>query len=63
MHNSVHIWLNGTMTPVPLSANDPIFLAHHVFVDYLLEIWMKDKKRNQTGKIIILYVQLCVLIH
>ena len=36
MHNALHIYMNGTMSQVPGSANDPIFLLHHAFVDRLV---------------------------
>lgn len=33
MHNALHIYMNGSMSSVPASANDPIFLLHHAFID------------------------------
>ncbi len=33
MHNSLHVFMNGSMSSVQGSANDPIFLLHHVFID------------------------------
>lgn len=36
MHNALHIYMNGTMSQVQGSANDPIFLLHHAFVDRLV---------------------------
>ena len=48
MHNSVHVWLNGTMSDVALSPNDPIFIAHHAFVDYLYEIWIRYFKNTTS---------------
>ncbi|XP_075136781.1 tyrosinase-like [Leptodactylus fuscus] len=41
MHNSVHIYLGGTMSQVPISSNDPIFLVHHAFVDKIFEEWLR----------------------
>lgn len=33
MHAAIHVFMNGTMSSVQASANDPIFLLHHAFVD------------------------------
>ncbi|XP_071990190.1 tyrosinase [Engystomops pustulosus] len=41
MHNSLHVYLNGSMSSVQGSANDPIFLLHHAFVDSLYEQWLR----------------------
>ena len=30
----------GTMSSVPASANDPIFLSHHTMIDYIFEQWL-----------------------
>ncbi|XP_047548145.1 tyrosinase isoform X2 [Lutra lutra] len=41
MHNALHIYMNGTMSQVQGSANDPIFLLHHTFVDSIFEQWLR----------------------
>lgn len=41
MHNSLHVFLNGSMSNVQGSANDPIFVLHHAFVDSLFEQWLR----------------------
>ncbi|XP_032253550.1 tyrosinase isoform X2 [Phoca vitulina] len=41
MHNALHIYMNGTMSQVQGSANDPIFLLHHAFVDSIFEQWLR----------------------
>ncbi|MBN3309470.1 TYRO Tyrosinase, partial [Amia calva] len=41
MHNLIHDYLNGTISHVPIAANDPIFLVHHAFVDKILEMWLE----------------------
>ncbi|KAM8967895.1 tyrosinase-like [Pelodytes ibericus] len=41
MHNLVHIYLGGTMSQIPISSNDPLFLLHHCFIDKILEEWIK----------------------
>ena len=33
--------LIGTFTNVPIAANDPLFMSHHAFVDYILEMWIR----------------------
>ena len=33
--------LNGTLTNVPIASNDPLFIVHHAFVDYILEMWIR----------------------
>ena len=33
--------MNGTMTDVPSASNDPFLTYHHVFVDYILEMWIR----------------------
>ncbi|XP_018604419.2 tyrosinase [Scleropages formosus] len=41
MHNSLHIFMNGSMSSVQGSANDPVFLLHHVFIDSIFEQWLR----------------------
>lgn len=33
MHAAIHVFMNGSMSSVQGSANDPVFLLHHAFVD------------------------------
>ena len=33
--------IDGTLTNVPIASNDPIFILHHSFVDYYLEMWIR----------------------
>lgn len=33
--------IDGTLTNVPIASNDPIFVLHHSFVDYILEMWIR----------------------
>ncbi|XP_075067537.1 tyrosinase-like [Mixophyes fleayi] len=40
MHNLVHIYLGGTMSHVPISSNDPIFILHHSFIDKIFDTWL-----------------------
>ncbi|XP_068091342.1 tyrosinase-like [Hyperolius riggenbachi] len=46
LHNLVHIYLGGTMSQIPISGNDPIFLTHHSFIDKIFEAWIA--KYNST---------------
>merc|ERR1740131_560853 len=41
MHNLVHNFLNGTMSIIEATANDPIFFLHHCFIDSLMERWLR----------------------
>ncbi|CEF66907.1 Tyrosinase copper-binding domain and ShKT domain and Uncharacterised domain, di-copper centre-containing protein [Strongyloides ratti] len=43
-HGAVHRFINGDFGPVPTSANDPIFYAHHAFVDLIFEIWRQNRQ-------------------
>ncbi|KAG9481848.1 hypothetical protein GDO78_010856 [Eleutherodactylus coqui] len=44
MHNLVHIYFGGTMSQVPISGNDPMFILHHSFIDKILEEWLRRQK-------------------
>ena len=39
IHNSVHVWVGGTMGQVPWAAYDPIFWAHHAMIDRVWRLW------------------------
>ncbi|XP_029457566.1 tyrosinase [Rhinatrema bivittatum] len=41
LHNALHIIMNGSMSQVQGSANDPIFVIHHAFVDSIFEQWLR----------------------
>ncbi|XP_069748568.1 tyrosinase [Narcine bancroftii] len=41
LHNALHIYMNGSMSQVGGSANDPIFLLHHAFIDSIYEQWLR----------------------
>ncbi len=40
-HNLVHMWVNGTMSNVPIAPADPIFWMHHGEIDRLWAMWSK----------------------
>ncbi|XP_053703200.1 tyrosinase-like [Synchiropus splendidus] len=48
MHAALHVFMNGTMSSVQGSANDPIFLLHHAFVDSLFEQWLRRHRPSQS---------------
>ncbi|CAJ0960677.1 unnamed protein product, partial [Ranitomeya imitator] len=58
MHNLVHIYLGGTMSQIPISSNDPIFILHHSFIDKIFESWIAQyngspltyPENNQPGQ-------------
>uniref|UniRef100_UPI00398E9130 tyrosinase-like n=1 Tax=Pristiophorus japonicus TaxID=55135 RepID=UPI00398E9130 len=41
MHNMVHYYCGGTMSSVTYSANDPLFLSHHSYIDKIFELWLR----------------------
>ena len=48
LHNAVHIYMNGTMSDVDRSANDPVFILHHTYIDSLFEKWLLNPNLNHT---------------
>ena len=44
LHNRVHVWVGGDMSPAT-SPNDPVFFLNHCNVDRLWESWMKKHGR------------------
>ncbi|MBN3304014.1 TYRO Tyrosinase, partial [Amia calva] len=48
MHNSLHVFMNGSMSSVQGSANDPIFIIHHAFVDSIFEQWLRRHNPPRT---------------
>ncbi|XP_077197539.1 tyrosinase [Paroedura picta] len=47
LHNALHIYMNGTMSQVQGSANDPIFILHHAFVDSIFEQWLRRHRPDR----------------
>lgn len=45
LHNRVHVWIGGDMSP-GTSPNDPSFFLNHCFVDRAWEMWMIRHGRN-----------------
>ncbi|XP_035035425.2 tyrosinase-like [Hippoglossus stenolepis] len=48
MHAAVHVFMNGSMSSVQGSANDPIFLLHHAFVDSIYEQWLRRHRPSPS---------------
>ncbi|XP_019952651.2 tyrosinase-like [Paralichthys olivaceus] len=48
MHAAVHVFMNGSMSSVQGSANDPIFLLHHTFVDSIYEQWLRRHRPSPS---------------
>ncbi|XP_071393586.1 tyrosinase [Centroberyx affinis] len=48
MHNALHVFMNGSMSSVQGSANDPIFLLHHAFIDSIFERWLRAHQPTRT---------------
>lgn len=49
MHNALHVYMNGTMSAVQGSANDPIFLLHHAFIDRFDDIHKQTCCKQHYG--------------
>uniref|UniRef100_W5KN36 Tyrosinase n=1 Tax=Astyanax mexicanus TaxID=7994 RepID=W5KN36_ASTMX len=48
MHAALHVFMNGSMTSVQGSANDPVFLLHHAFVDSIYEQWLRRHQPERS---------------
>jgi tyrosinase len=48
IHNSVHVWVGGSMGSVPTAPADPIFWMHHCNIDRLW--WQWQKKPGNASK-------------
>ncbi|XP_059820579.1 tyrosinase [Hypanus sabinus] len=49
LHNALHIYMNGSMSSVGGSANDPIFLLHHAYIDSIYEQWLRRHQPPQIS--------------
>jgi tyrosinase len=45
LHNRVHVWVGGDMSP-GTSPNDPVFFLNHCNADRIWEAWMADHGRD-----------------
>ena len=45
LHNLVHVWVGGDMSPGS-SPNDPVFFLNHCNVDRIWEAWMAEEGRS-----------------
>ncbi|MDD5036093.1 MAG: tyrosinase family protein [Methylococcaceae bacterium] len=50
-HNGLHGWVGGSMGVIPYSAFDPIFWAHHCFVEKLFCDWQDRTSASISGSI------------
>jgi tyrosinase len=50
-HNQVHGWIGGSMGLVPIAAFDPIFFAHHTFIDRLWYLWQLRNPNAGVGTV------------
>ncbi|XP_071987602.1 tyrosinase-like [Engystomops pustulosus] len=41
VHNKLHNYMGGTMFEITSSANDPMFIVHHNFIDSIVETWIR----------------------
>ncbi|KAM9331869.1 tyrosinase-like [Pholidichthys leucotaenia] len=48
MHAAIHVFMNGSMSSVQGSANDPIFLLHHAYVDCIYEEWLRKHRPSPS---------------
>jgi tyrosinase len=39
VHDTVHGWVHGSMSMIPVAAFDPVFWAHHAMIDRLWFLW------------------------
>jgi tyrosinase len=39
VHDTVHVWVGGTMGQLDFAAYDPLFFAHHTNIDRAWRIW------------------------
>jgi tyrosinase len=39
VHNSIHVWVGGTMSDISTAAYDPLFWAHHTMIDRVWRLW------------------------
>jgi tyrosinase len=44
LHNRVHVWVGGDMSPAS-SPNDPVFFLNHCNVDRIWEAWLQRNRR------------------
>ena len=41
VHNTVHVWVGGTMSSIPTAPADPLFWMHHTNIDRLWNVWQQ----------------------
>jgi tyrosinase len=48
IHDSVHVWVGGSMGAIPTAPADPLFWMHHANIDRLWSVWQTSPQG--TGK-------------
>lgn len=48
IHDSVHVWVGGSMSAIPTAPADPMFWMHHANIDRLWSVWQASP--NGAGK-------------
>lgn len=43
IHDSIHVWVGGSMSRVATAGFDPIFWAHHTNIDRIWRIWQMNR--------------------
>ncbi|KAJ8303322.1 hypothetical protein KUTeg_019718 [Tegillarca granosa] len=43
-HNAVHNWVDGTMAGLNTAPQDPVFYAHHCYIDYVWNLFRRQQK-------------------
>lgn len=47
-HSMIHLYVGGQMSKLSCSPNDPCFLLHHYFIDYLLDELLHNPDFDKT---------------
>ena len=42
IHDSVHVWVGGSMSAIPTAPADPLFWMHHANIDRLWHLWQNS---------------------
>lgn len=48
LHNRVHLWVGGNMTPMT-SPDDPVFFLHHCFIDKVWADWQAEQAKDNPA--------------
>ncbi|XP_060063557.1 uncharacterized protein LOC132544015 [Ylistrum balloti] len=45
LHGRIHDYIDGQMSMLATSSQDPVFFAHHAYVDFIWEVFRRKQKR------------------